>query len=406
MPSRPSSLLRAFALGLTVSVLLTGCFWNAERRLEEDVVDELTDAEFYDVPDDTPAGQPGEIVRTKPILSAPLGSLAWRIIYHTTDLAGEDVLASAVLAIPDLPAPDDGYPVVSWGHPTTGAARDCAPSLLFDPFLMMTGIHEFLLAGHAVVATDYPGMAVPGDSSYLIGVTEGNSMLDAVRAARNLDPSIGADVTLWGHSQGGQAALFAAQQAAAGYSPDLTITSVATAAPAADLSQLMTDDLEYMEGVTIASYAFPSYEAAYASRYSKDEIRSVLTDAGASAVDELASLCLLTQGDQLHSLARPLIGSFVSSDPSTTEPWKTMLAENNAGGSPIDVPIFIGQGLADTTVDPTSTESFVESLCAAGESVDYRTYEGISHLLAADASMPHVLSWLRQVESGEAPSTC
>src|SRR5690606_19846472 len=121
----------------------------------------FTNESFYDVDSDLPAGKPGELVRSMPILSAPLGVDAWRLIYHTTDLNGADVLASAVLAVPEGEVPAGGSPIVSWGHPTTGAGRDCAPSLLFDPFLMMTGLQEFLLAGYAMVATDYPGMAVP-----------------------------------------------------------------------------------------------------------------------------------------------------------------------------------------------------------------------------------------------------
>jgi len=398
---------RFAALLLVSSLLLSGCLWNAERRLEEDALDEFTDATFYDLPDDVPAGEPGEVVRSMPVLSAPLGADAWRVIYHTTDLGGADVLASAIVAVPASTPPTGGTPIVSWGHPTTGAARDCAPSLLFDPFFLMTGLQEFLSAGYAMVATDYPGMAVAGDSSYLVGVTEGNSMLDAARAARTLSAGLSSDVILWGHSQGGQAALFAGQQAAAGYAPDLTVIAVATAAPAADLSELMTDDIAYMEGVTIASYAFPSYEAAYADRYSKDDLTAVLTPAGAAAVDDLAALCLTTQGDELHSLAKPLIGQFVTSNPATTEPWKTLLAENSAGGSPIGVPVFVGQGLADTTVDPSSTKSYVEHLCSTGEDVTFREFTGVSHLLAGALSMPDVLQWLSAVRSDAPPAgTC
>lgn len=375
--------------------------------MEEDLLDEITDATFYDLPDPVPAGEPGDVVRSLPILSAPVGADAWRVIYHTTDFNGVDVLASAIVAVPEAPVGADGTPVVSWGHPTTGAARDCAPSLLFDPFLLMTGIHELLLAGYAVVATDYPGMAVPGDSSYLLGVTEGNSMLDAVRAARELATGLSNRVLLWGHSQGGQAALFAGQQAHAGYAPDLVVEAIAVAAPAADLSQLMSDDISRMEGVTISAYAFPSYQAAYADRYSTEELQAVLTDAGRAAVDELASLCLFTQGDQLHALAKPLIGNFAVSDPATTEPWKTLLAQNSAGATPLGVPVFIGQGLADTTVDPDATEAYVQHLCSTGERVSFVTFDGISHLLAAEVSLPSVLSFFAGALDGSvATPTC
>jgi hypothetical protein len=164
---------RFVVLLLASSVLLSGCLWNAERRLEEGALDEISNESFYSVPDDIAAGEPGQIVRSLPILSAPLGVDAWRLIYHTTDVNGKDVLSSAVLAVPAGRLVDADIPIVSWGHPTTGAAQDCAPSILIDPFLMMTGLSEFIAAGYAMVATDYPGMAVRGDSSYALGSLAG-----------------------------------------------------------------------------------------------------------------------------------------------------------------------------------------------------------------------------------------
>ncbi|MDO7881683.1 alpha/beta fold hydrolase [Salinibacterium soli] len=383
------------------SILLTGCLWDAERRVDEDALDELTDSQFYDVPASSADGDAGSVVKAAPILSAPFGSSAWRVVYRTTDVNGSRVLASAVVVVPDDPAPAEGRTVVSWGHPTSGAARPCAPSLLFDPFLMMTGLHEFLAAGYAMVATDYPGMAVEGDSSYLVGVTEGNAMLDAVLAAQQVADGLSDRVLLWGHSQGGQAALFAGQQAAGGYAPTLTVEAVAVAAPAADLTELMDDDIQSMPGVTISAYAFPSFSAAYAGRYSEDEIDAVLTEQGKKALDDLTSLCLFTQGQQLHAIAKPLIGNFVSSNPSETEPWTTMLEENSAGASPIGVPVFVAQGLADDTVDPSATEDYVKHLCGTGEHVEFRTFDGITHLLAAEVSLPHLLPWFAGVLSGE-----
>ena len=131
--------------------------------------------------------------------------------------------------------------VVGWAHPTTGAVAKCAPSNGIDPFDLIEGMTDLLNAGYAVAAADYPGLGVAGPSSYLIGTTEGNSVLDAIRAAQNM-PETGAinrsDVLLWGHSQGGQAALFAGQDATS-YAPELRVKAVAVAAPAADLGALL-----------------------------------------------------------------------------------------------------------------------------------------------------------------------
>ena len=67
------------------------------------------------------------------------------------------------------------------------------------------------------------GLARPGPHAYLIGEAEGRSVLDMVRAARQLNPDIGKKFLISGHSQGGHAALFAAGLAKS-WVPDLNLT--------------------------------------------------------------------------------------------------------------------------------------------------------------------------------------
>ncbi|MFJ4174383.1 alpha/beta fold hydrolase [Microbacterium sp. NPDC089696] len=391
-----------FAVVLATATVLAA---DAIRRHVEGEAELVSDAGFYRVPQPLPSGEPGAVIRAEEIDSAPLGSTAWRVVYHTRDLAGKDVAASAVVIVPDVPAPDTGRVSIAWGHPTTGAATRCAPSLGVDPFQLMEGVHEFLLAGYAVVAPDYPGLGVPGDSSYLLGVPESNSVLDAVRAAHSIRATgVGTDFVLWGHSQGGQAVLFAAERAAV-YAPELTLHGVAVAAPAADLTRLMSDDIIDISGVTIASYAIPAYENAYGDEYPEGTLSSILTPAGASATPRMASMCLLSEVAEIHEIADPLVGGYVTSDPATTEPWKTLLSENSAGSSPIEVPVFVGQGLADELVRPSATEDYVALLCSQGADVDFHRYRGVNHGLAAYAALPDMLVWLADVSAGRPPTT-
>ena len=222
---RPTRRPSAADLGLTtMAVLLTmflaACSASTDRRLVEGFIEE-GDTSFYTPPNPTPAGTPGEIVRTERLLSAPDGTNAWRVLYHTTDVMGADIIVSGVVIAPDDAAPAGGRTVVGWGHPTTGAAAKCAPSNGVDPFDLIEGMRPLLAAGYVISYADYPGLGVEGQSSYLIGTSEGNSVLDAVRAARNIpETGAGSDVLLWGHSQGGQAVLFAGQDAKS-YAPEL-----------------------------------------------------------------------------------------------------------------------------------------------------------------------------------------
>lgn len=374
------------------------------RRYIEGRADLETDPAFYTLPSPAPTGDPGEIIRIEPIASAPTGSSAWRVIYQSTDLAGDDVPVSGVVIVPDGPAPAGGRTVISWAHPTTGAAAKCAPSLGLDPFQYIEGLHELLAEGYAIAATDYPGLGVSGQSSYLLGVPESNSVLDIVRAAGRIDGADTSDrVVLWGHSQGGQAVLFAAERASS-YAPELKLQGVAVAAPAANLNALMTDDIIDLSGVTIASLAIPAYTVAYADRYTADEITAILTPAGAKATPEMAELCLLTQTKELHAIADPLVGGYVTSDPATTEPWKTLLEENSAGQRPVTVPVFIGQGEADELVRPSATEGYVELLCSQNADVTFHRYPDIDHGLAAYAALPDLLLWLPTLGGGREPA--
>lgn len=394
-------------IGAVVLALAAAFGSNALVRWGVGEREAARDAAFYEVAGDLPAGEPGEVIRSEKIESAPLGSTAWRVIYHSRDQSEADIPVSGVIVVPDSPAPEGGRSVVAWAHPTTGAAAGCAPSLAVDPFKLMEGVHELLDAGYVVAATDYQGLGIEGDSSYLLGIPESNNVLDAARAARNL-PGTGASdrLMLWGHSQGGQAALFAAERAAE-YAPEFTLEGVAVAAPAANLNALMTDDIINLSGVTIASLAIPAYEAAYTGQYSKEQIDAILTPAGAAATPKMAELCLLTETKQLHEIADPLIGGYVTSDPATTEPWQTMLKQNSAGNAPITVPVFVAQGLADQLVHPDATEGYVKLLCSQGSDVSFHTFPDVTHALIAEAAVPELMLWLAEVDTGHRPaSTC
>lgn len=293
-----------------VVAVLAGCSSSQPVRVEEDLGARPYVGDFYRVPSPLPSGAPGTLIATEQAPGQPDGAAAWRILFRSTDLAGQPVVNSGLLVVPDKPAPAGGRTIVSWGHPTTGSAEKCAPSRFFDPYVFVEGLTALLDRGYAVVYTDYTGMGVPGPDSYLVGDTEGRNVLDAARAARKVLGSEASDrVVLWGHSQGGQAVLFAAQLAAS-YAPDLDVRAAAVAAPATDLASLLRADIGDVSGVSIASYAF----AAYASVYDQP-LQSILTPAAVDALPAMNSFCLITQNSALHKVATPLIGAFLSADP-------------------------------------------------------------------------------------------
>src|SRR5439155_1171000 len=180
---------------------------------------------------------PGVLLRGEPSSrAAPPGAQAWRILYTTTRDDHTPAVASAVvLAATGVPA--GPRPVLAWAHGATGIAPACAPSLLADPLGSgaMPGLDQALARGWVVVATDYPGLGTGGPHPFLIGQGEARSVLDAVRAARHLPGvTLGDRTVVWGHSQGGNAALWTGILAP-GYAPDAGVVGVAALAPGSEL---------------------------------------------------------------------------------------------------------------------------------------------------------------------------
>jgi alpha-beta hydrolase superfamily lysophospholipase len=379
---RQSGAVRMIVGLVAVLALLTACGSSAERQVVDGITDGATAAPFYEVPNPLPPGEPGMLIRSERLLGAPDGAAAWRVLYHSRDEQGADIAVSGMVIAPTAPA--QNRTVVAWAHPTTGTAQRCAPSIGDAPFVLVEGLGDLLKAGYVVAATDYP--TAP---TYLIGAPSANSVLDVVRAARALpEANAGTDLLLWGHSQGGHAALFAAERAAS-YAPELQLKGVAVAAPAAELTALLDADIGDVSGVTIGSYAFDAYAKAYQA-----PLDAILTPDGITATGQIAALCLIGQNAEQHQIAGPLVGRYLKADPATTEPFATLLRQNTPGATRLPVPLFVAQGSADTLVKPETTADFVAKQCALGTEVTSLVIPGADHGFVADDALPTLIPWL------------
>jgi acetyl esterase/lipase len=366
-------------------------------RVGQGALAESSVATFYASPAPSAGAAPGTVVRSETVVGAPPGSHARWVVYHSTDVTGVDIVVSGLVIVPDGPTPAGGRTVVSWAHPTTGTAPRCAPSSGIAPFALIEGLTELLSDGYVVVATDYAGMGVAGAPSFLIGETEAANVLDMARAARTM-PDTGASsrLVLWGHSQGGHAALFAAQRAA-DYAPELHLLGVAVAAPATDLTTLLDADIGDVSGVTIGAFAFDSYARAYATQLPSDSLTSILTSAGAAAVPRMATLCLFGQNRELHTIATPLIGRFTSVDPSTAPVWSDLLTENSPSAH-LPVPLFVAQGAKDTLIKPDITAAFVAARQSDGTVVSSHVYPDATHATIALAALGDLRVWMKTLD--------
>ena len=70
--------------------------------------------------------------------------------------------------------------------------------------------NQLLDKGWLVTASDYQGEGTPGLHPYIAGINAASDTIDIVRAARELaDRARERQYVVWGHSQGGQTAMFA-----------------------------------------------------------------------------------------------------------------------------------------------------------------------------------------------------
>jgi acetyl esterase/lipase len=197
---------------------------------------------FYTPPKPLPAGKHGALIWARKLTGAAAlkgGAGNRLLLYRSTSATGKPVAVSGTLTIPKGKAPKGGWPVISWAHGTTGIADQCAPSRDGKAALVSYAyplLQRWLKAGYAVVRTDYEGLGTPGAHPYLIGRSEGHSVLDAVRAARAADGRLGKRVVLAGHSQGGQSVLWAASLAPR-YTPDLKVRGTVALAPVSHLAE-------------------------------------------------------------------------------------------------------------------------------------------------------------------------
>lgn len=187
------------------------------------------------------------VYHTWPCLS---GLTAYRVMYVSRGATdgfshGGKVFETGMVYIPSgKTAPAGGWPILAWGHGTSGVGDSAAPSKYrwlypeplawaWDEYAVFVGQVGHL--GAIVTCPDYEGMGTPGLHTYLNINSEARSMIDAVRAARHLaarlDVAASRNWAAAGHSQGGGAAIGAAQLAST-YGYGLHLKATVAFAPA------------------------------------------------------------------------------------------------------------------------------------------------------------------------------
>jgi pimeloyl-ACP methyl ester carboxylesterase len=359
-------------------------------------VEEFTGSvdEFYEVPDPLAPGEPGDLIRTQP-LDAEEGEVGLRIMYHSTDVNGDDRAVTGVAYYPTGPAPDGGWPVLASAHGTTGIASQCAPSRL----PLVPG--EYGVEG-VRVATDYIGLGPVGEvHSYLSASAEGNAVVDSVAAARNIADAHAGDRWLTvGHSQGGHAALIT-NEIAAERLPDAELLGTVAVAPGAQMTETYDDDVQTRIIATMILFGAVDENPDIAPA---DYMNA---EAVTAAEDVVAESCLGDIIDTMVTFAAS--DDFYVNDPmaesgTVASDW---LEENDPGQVVSDSPLLLVQGGLDPIVVPARTAALYDRLCGIGQVVDLVDLPEADHGTELAMGADQISAWLAARLAGEpAPDGC
>ena len=352
---------------------------------------------FYAPPVSLPLGGEGTIVWARPVsggAALPSAAKNYLVLYETAAPSGTIVAVSGALAIPRGAPPAKGWPLISWAHGTTGNGPQCAPSRGEAPDVEQRMLDRFVQRGYAVAETDYEGNGTPGIHPYMVASAAAHDVADMAVAARAIDPQIGRDWVVMGHSEGGASAL-------------------STAA----LGQRIAPSLNLLGAVAYAPFTYPEstlqLEIHSGSPNGGLVITGLLID-GFSTVDPRVVPAQIVEPSAMRLMAE-LPGQCVldlmrHSDWSATIPTNFFrpggeasvealygdLVANNPATFAISIPTLLVQGVSDSMVSSVTTLTVSQQLRRNGTPVTFKAYVAGTHGSVLNYSVNDVAAWLAE----------
>ncbi|MCJ8160461.1 alpha/beta hydrolase [Acinetobacter zhairhuonensis] len=332
--------------------------------------------------------------------------------YKMLGMNNTEVQATALVFTPKTAPPAKGWPIVVWAHGTTGVADICAPSRNQLNSYIQAMINGFLAAGYVVVAPDYEGLGEPANDElhpFLNVKSEAFSITDAVVAARNyLGNKVSNRWMTVGHSQGGHAALAAAQYQSRA---QLDYKGTVAVAPASNLELILTvgeglaaQQTDLSEKITTLA-SLDTFTALITAGLRNPNPSLQYSQVFKSPTDQIADNaetdCYISLGQEfglgMLSYAQNNAGD-ISNYPRTQSNFMTLSPVKkflDSDSQPLQVkistPIIIYQGALDTTVPKIATDTLLSGEAAKNSSISYRTGPTWDHGTAYVLNIPNIL---------------
>lgn len=349
----------------------------------------------------------GAVVAAAPVPTVasalPPGSHAARVLYRSTEGdTGLPTVVSGTVFSPAGTPPPGGWPVIAYGHGTTGIDTDCglsgSPTLQGQAAL----VSSFLSFGYAVSLPDYQGLGGPGPHPYLDARTAGLNVIDSVRALRATFPDISTRWGALGHSQGG-AAVWSADEQAGTYAPELAFVGAVALAPAASVTGIV----DKSDRRTLSTDQIPAFALIVTSlqrlhpELDLDEYRHGVAAEHWSAIAACAGPLL---GERAAALARIRSADVAPDTAVASDRVHRLLARWALPQRPASAPMSVLYGAADQLVDAGWTTNALHRACAMGDTIEFDEQAGGTH---SDLDLTGQLPWLRDRFAGQpAPDNC
>ena len=320
------------------------------------------------VPGDFSGSGPGTLVNatTLPTLDLRLKavtSIAARVTYDSTSgVTNTPTEVTGTVFAPMGKAPDGGWPVVAFGHPTTGIQSECAPSSSPNLMNLSSTILVLVKAGYVVVMSDFQGL---GDDKtyhpYLDATTAGYNLIDSVRAARKVIPDTSDRWAAFGLSQGGQGT-WAANEQAADYGSGLNLVGSVSLSPPLDI----TGFADAAAAGTLTKEQGPAYLALLATFKSEhpdldlDQYRrGIVADKW-----DLLLRCDFATNDQRSEAIDQITPDDLRPDSVEATDWlRERLRAASVPQRPTTAPALVIYGGQDVLIPPVWTDAALQRAC-------------------------------------------
>jgi pimeloyl-ACP methyl ester carboxylesterase len=257
--------------------------------------------------------------------------------------------------------------------------------------------------GWVVVATDNQGEGTPpGLLPFLVGDVAAHNTIDMVLAARRL-PSLrtSPDYIVWGHSEGGQGALFAWKLATTyGSRSGAHMVGAVAAAPPSQLPALY-QSLSATPNRVYDYMMLAGFNVAYGN--TDAPLRAVLTPKGIASLATLRRGCLASVTATVN--AQPFT-DLVKANPPDVAAWARLFTRNDPASftAANPVPLLIVHGGADDLIPPDTSAQLAAHLCSLGANLERWVYPDQSHggvVVVSAIDMGHWM--LGRFQNGAAP---